>query len=131
MACPYLFTYDEQAGRWEHDTTVLYHLVGPQAEKVQERPLQRFDGRLWLREIEPETSYVDLIAVRLITAGGREIVLKSAIPSLSVDDGQYLKLQPGEEQLLQFDVPPDALPVRAAWVIAAGYYVPHLLDESR
>jgi len=131
MACPYIFTYEAQAGRWQHDTTVLYHLVGPRAETLQERPLQRFDGRLWLREVEPETSYVDMIAVRLITADGRGIVLKSAIPSLSADDGHYLILQQGDEHLLWFDVPPGALPARAAWVVAAGYYVPQLLDESR
>ncbi len=97
-------------------------------------PAQRLDavyGRLWLREIEPETSYVDLIAVRLITAGGREIVLKSASPSLNADDGHYLILQQGDEHMLSFDVPPGALPARAAWVVAVGYYVPHLLDESR
>lgn len=131
LACPYIFTYAEQRGNWQHDTTVLYHLVGPQAEMVQERPLQRFDGRLWLREIEPEISYVDLIAVRLITADGREIMLPSARPSLSADDGNYLILRQGDEYLLTFDVPPEALPARAAWVIAAGYYVPQLLDESR
>jgi hypothetical protein len=131
QACPYIFTYDVRLGRWQHDTTILYYLVGSRAEAVQEHPLKRFDGRLLLREIEPETSYVDWVAVRLITADGREIILKSTLQSLSNDDSRYLILHQGDEHLLWFDVPPSALPARQASVIAAGYYVPKLLDETR
>jgi tetratricopeptide (TPR) repeat protein len=127
-ACPYIFTYNDQSRQWAIDTTILYKLVRPQAETTQARPLSRFDGQLLLREVEPETSYVDMIAVRLITADGREITLKLNDPLLGAADRHYLVLHQGDQRLLTFDVPEGALPAREAWVVAAGYYIPLPFD---
>ncbi len=124
MACPYVYTFNAQQYVWQFDTTILYKLVGPQSKAFQVRSLTQFDGRLQLREVEPETSYVDMLAVRLITADGREIVVYSTEPLLRVDDGQSLVLHQGDQYELTFDVPPAVLPARQAWVIAAGYYIP-------
>ncbi len=124
MACPYIFTYEADRRAWLMDTTILYKLVGPEAETTQARRLTRFDGRLLLREVEPETSYVDRIAVRLLMSDGRTLTLTLHDPLLSAADGHYLILHQGDEQLLTFDVPAGALPVRETWVIATGYYVP-------
>ena len=126
MACPYVFTFNARQNEWQFDTTILYKLVGPQAQTTQERRLTRFDGRLGLQEMEPETSYVDTLAVRVITANGREMILKASEPVLSADDGQYLVLHQGDRHLFSFDLPPGALPARQAWVIASGYYVPDI-----
>jgi tetratricopeptide (TPR) repeat protein len=126
MACPYIYTFNAQQHAWQFDTTILYKLVGPQAKTLQTRPLLRFDGRLRLQEVEPEISYVDMLAVRLITADGREIVLQPHEPLLKTEDGQSLVLHQGDQHELTFDVPPGALPARQAWVIAAGYYLPYV-----
>jgi len=124
MACPYIFTYDADHHTWSMDTTILYKLVGLEAETTQVRRLTRFDGRLLLREVEPEISYVDQIAVRLVTTDGRALTLKLNDPLLGAADGRYLILHQADEHLLTFDIPAEALPVREAWVIATGYYVP-------
>ena len=123
-ACPYVFTYDERRADWSADTTILYRLVGPEAKTTQERSLAHFDGRLWLRELEPETSYIDMLYVRIIAADGRELVLYPDDPVLAADDGRTLILRQGDERLLYFGAPDGALPARQAWVGASGYYVP-------
>jgi tetratricopeptide (TPR) repeat protein len=124
-ACPHVFTYDDQHQDWLPDTTIIYKLIGPEAEQRQARPLTRFDGRLWLRELEPETSYVDQLYVRVLTADGRWFTLTPSDPALIADDGDYLILQQGGERMLEFEFPPGALPVRQAWAVADGYYVPY------
>jgi tetratricopeptide (TPR) repeat protein len=128
-ACPYVYTYDEQHGEWLPDTTILYELVGPEAERLQARQLERFDGRLWLRELEPETSYVDQLAVRVLTADERWLTLTPDDPALASDDGDYIILYQGDERLLVFDLPSGALPFQQAWVVAEGYYVPYGKEE--
>jgi tetratricopeptide (TPR) repeat protein len=128
-ACPYVFTYDDQRHAWVPDTTIIYKLVGAEAEQSQARQLTRFDGRLWLRELGPETSYVDRLYVRVLTADGRWLVLALDDPALAADDGDYLILRQGDERLLTFDLPPDALPIQQAWVVAEGYYVPYIEEE--
>jgi hypothetical protein len=128
-ACPYVFTCDDQSDRRLPDTTILYHLIGPEAERLQARPLARFDGRLWLREVEPETSYIDRLCVRVVTADRRRLVLTPDSLVLAPDDGDYLVLHQGDGQQLTFDLPPGALPVRQAWVLAEGYYVPYSEEE--
>ena len=122
--CPYIFTYDDQSRQWSFDTTILYKLVGPQAETTQARRLARFNGQLLLREVEAETSYVDMIAVRLITADGREITLNLNDPLLGAADGHYLVLHQGDQRVLTFNVPEGSLPARETWVVATGYYIP-------
>ncbi|HTP07325.1 MAG TPA: tetratricopeptide repeat protein [Anaerolineae bacterium] len=124
MACPYVYTFDPQQNHWQFDTTILYKLVGPQAKATQARRLARFDGRLLIREVEPEVSYIDSLEVRLIAADGREIILKPDSVLLSAIDQRYLVLQQGDQQVLTFNVPEGILPAREAAVIATGYYVP-------
>jgi tetratricopeptide (TPR) repeat protein len=124
-ACPYVFTYDNQYRDLLLDTTIIYRLIGPEAEQLQARPLTRFDGRLWLRELEPETSYVDQLYVRVLTADGRWLTLAPDVPALIADDGDYLILQQGDERILEFELPSGALPIQQAWVVADGYYVPY------
>ena len=50
-------------------------------------------------------------------------------PALAADDGSYLILRQGDERLLEFDLPANALPVQQAWVVTAGYYVPYDEEE--
>jgi tetratricopeptide (TPR) repeat protein len=124
-ACPYVFTYNSQHQGWFPDTTILYKLIGPEAEQFQARPLTRFDGRLWLCELEPEASYIDRLYVHVLTVNGRWLTLTSGDSRLAADDGDYLILHQGDERLLEFDLPPGALPAQQAWVVAEGYYLPY------
>lgn len=124
LACPQVYTYAAGAGDWRFDTTILYKLVGPERETAQARRLARFDGRLWVRELEPEISYIDRLYVRVIDGDGRVYTLQAAHPALAQSDGEYLVLHPGDGALLTFDGYGAVPAPREAWVVAEGYYTP-------
>lgn len=122
-ACPFVYTWDGTA--WALDTVILYNLVGAEAEAVQPRALQRFDGRLWIREIEPETSYIDRIVVQITDSSGGIHILTSGVPELQDSDDRYLVLNQGDDVLLEFAGYDEIADIRDVQVIAEGYYVPY------
>ncbi len=124
MACPYVFTYDGESQEWLWDTTILYKLVGAEQEALQRRRLARFDGRLLVREVEPEISYIDQLYVVMVGDNGQEQVLPAPLSVLQEADGQYLVLRPGDEVLLNFEGYAALPAARQVWVVAKGYYVP-------
>lgn len=129
-ACPYVFTYDQNRSSWQPDTTILYDLVGPARETLQSRSLTRFDGRLLIREVEPETSYIDLIFVVVTDGAGQEIKLSPQHPMLQMADQQYFVLNYGEEILLTFDRYREIEAPKEFRVVAQGYYI-SLQDRRR
>lgn len=122
-ACPFVYTWDGTA--WALDTVILYNLVGAEAEAAQPRALQRFDGRLRIREIEPETSYINRIVVQITDGSGRIHILASGLPELQASDDRYLILNQGDDVLLEFAGYDEITDIRDAQVIAEGYYVPY------
>lgn len=145
QACPFVFTYEHNIGEWLFDTTILYNIVGPEGEQVQARPLARFDGRLLIREVEPEQSWIDLLAVIGVGADGTVTTWLPQAAALRRADDVYLHLEQGDEVVVSF-VPADpeladallAAPLPAAaspagaahwWVVAEGYYVPYAVAE--
>lgn len=118
--CPYVFTFDPAQHAWKFDTTVLYDLMGPQREATQTRRLARFDGRLLIREVEPETSYITSIYILATDRAGRQFKLQ---PETKIG-ATGLVLHQGDEVLLSFsDLPFQGTPARID-VVARGYYVP-------
>jgi len=73
---------------------------------------------------------VDQLYVRILTADDGWLTLTPDDPLLVADDGDYLILHQGDERLLEFTLPPGALPVQQAWVVADGYYVPYGHDKE-
>lgn len=124
LACPYVFTYDQAAKTWALDTTIIYGLVGPESEATQQRRLQHFDGRLLIREVEPEISYLDQVYVLAIGKDGREHILGHDLPALQSADSNYLILKQGEHQWLHFPGIADLDKIQQYWVVARGYYEP-------
>ncbi len=124
LACPYVFTYDEANQRWALDTTIIYGLVGPENEATQPRPLQHFDGRLLIREVEPEISYLDQVYVLAIDGDGRKHILQHQLPALQSSDGNYLILHQGDSQWINFPGFANLENIQQYWVVARGYYEP-------
>lgn len=119
--CPYVFTFDRQQNTWKFDTTVLYDLRGAQRTAIQTRRLTRFDGRLLIREVEPETSYIASIYILATDSTGRQFKLYPR-PEIGTAD---LVLHQGDEVLLSFgDLPFQGKPASID-VVARGYYVPN------
>jgi tetratricopeptide (TPR) repeat protein len=124
LACPYVYTFDPAAGRWQMATTILTGHLGPGAERLDRRPLAHFDGRLLIREVEPEVSYIDQLYIVVVDGRGRETILRPALAELAAADGRYLVLVQGDELLLHFPGFAALVDVSTVYVAARGYYMP-------
>ncbi len=124
LACPYVFTYNEANKAWVLDTTIIYGLVGPENEATQQRPLQHFDGRLLIREVEPEISHLDQVYVVAIDEDGQKHLLQHQLPALQSADENYLILHQGDSQWLYFSGFDNLENIQQYWVVARGYYEP-------
>jgi tetratricopeptide (TPR) repeat protein len=124
QACPFVFTYNVERQRWVRDNVILYELVGLENERSQWRQLDHFDGRLLIRELEPEISYLDEVYVVVIDATGRQTILRHDFTPLQAADGRRWVMRQGDQLLLTF---PDYESLTAGmqfWVVATGYYLP-------
>ncbi len=124
LACPYVFTFDPQTNDWQFYTTIIYGLNHQSREALQARPLGNFDGRLILREVEPEVSYLDQIAVVVVDSAGTSHVLRSQVKLLERADGQYLVLRRGDAVELSFAGFDRIHAPQHFSIEAKGYYVP-------
>lgn len=131
LACPYVFTYDINRGAWLFDTTILYGLNRRGLEDSQLRPLSRFDGRLIVREVEPESSHIDQISVVVVDRLGQLHILQPQLKILDSADGDYLILHQGDEVHLNFNEFQHIKGAVSFRVEAKGYYVPLTRDSLR
>lgn len=121
--CPHVYTYNTEQQAWSYDTTILYKLVGKESETVQTRALKNFDGRLLLREVEPEMSYIDQLYVIVTDNEGKVHTLPAQLDQLRDADGRYVVLRTGDELLVTFDGFDEIRSLRQASVVAKGYYI--------
>ena len=77
-----------------------------------------------IREIDPETSYIDSLSVILFYPDGRKEVLVPEREELRAIDGRYLVTNQGDEVEVAFGEPGDWAFERAE-ITAHGYYDPY------
>ena len=87
--------------------------------------MRQFTGTLLVKEQDPETSYIDYMAVKILVEDGREYVLFADHPKLRARDEEYVILNQGEELLIHFDDFPEDISQAEVYVIAKGYYEPY------
>ena len=122
-SCPFLYTFDETTGTWINEGSLLYGFWGKERESVDKRILSHFDGRLLLKEVEAEISYIDFLSVKMILTNGEQINIPAMNDALRFVDGDYLKLQQGDEVEVGFDTA--SLDSNSTYlVVAKGYYQP-------
>jgi tetratricopeptide (TPR) repeat protein len=124
LACPYVYTFDQGSNRWLFETTIIHKLDRMDLETVQSRTLKRFDGRLIVREVEPEISHLDRILVVVTDRLGQSHVLRPQLKSLQNSDGQYLVLHRRDEVMLIFEGFDRIDRPVGSRVEAEGYYTP-------
>jgi hypothetical protein len=86
--------------------------------------LHRFDGRILIREVEPEVSYIDSVFVLADCADGRKELFRPQNELLRRDDRRYVLLTNGEELMVTFDVPASGLCDGTYSLSTRGFYVP-------
>ena len=128
-SCPFIFTYSAQSRSWESEGHILYRVNSPLLEATDEKELKRFDGRVIVKEQDPETSFIDFMYVKATALDGSETLLYPQNQTLRSQDRVYLKLRKGEQLEVKFDFPLNFLATYT--LVARGYYVPFRKAENR
>lgn len=128
-SCPYVYTYSVDKRSWVKEGVILYGRNSKLRESFDELLLDRFDGRILIREEDPETSFLDSIKIRAIDRSGREFVLQSNQGKLNFTDGQYVELRQGDELIINFDLP-ESFVAQKYVLEASGYYEPYASNPS-
>ncbi|MHB8883247.1 MAG: hypothetical protein ACYC69_17280 [Thermodesulfovibrionales bacterium] len=123
-ACPFIFTRESPEGEWLPQGTILTHHNGKDQEKTDVVGLGAFSGSILIREIDPETSYIDSLSVVLYYADGSREVLLPDKDELMAADGNYLVTNQGDDVVVGFGKPSRTGFVRAE-AVASGYYEPY------
>lgn len=129
-SCPYIYTYSAGDDSWFSEGVILYGVNSKSKEKTVEIELTKFDGRVLIREKDPEDSFLDAAYIKAIFLDGRETILYAQNRSLRAADGNYLKLRRGEEIIIDF-APPPGLNASQYLLGMTGYYIPHRSTQVR
>jgi hypothetical protein len=123
-SCPYVYTYSAQSSSWVNEGVILYGINAKRKETMDQKDLARFDGRILIKEKDPEDSYIDAVYVREILMDGSEKTLYPKNETLRSADHSYLRLKQGEDIRIDFDLPPTSTTGR--YILGmVGYYIPH------
>lgn len=127
MQCPFVFSFNSVSQSWDFETTILYQIVSKDNERTQTRELTMFDGRLLIREVEPEVSRIDAtwVIVEDIYGNYHELYPSNAL--LNEADGDYLILHQGDAILLEFPEFKTIENPKRFFVVARGYYEPNYI----
>ena len=120
-SCPYIYTSSIEQRSWLREGRILYGKDGKDKESVDSIPLKNFHGSVLIKEIDPETSYIDSLHITAMV-DGREIRLASRNPKLRYNDGDYLILKMGQQIRVDFEIP-RGLHLNDYVLVAKGYYV--------
>lgn len=123
-SCPYVYTYSPDSQTWTREGVILYALNEKRKESWDERPLQKFDGRVLIKEEDDEESFIDSVFVRAIALDGQETILNPANIQLAATDNRYVSLKKGDQLLVEFPRARNAIGVRYV-LEAVGYYIPN------
>jgi type II secretory pathway pseudopilin PulG len=122
-SCPYVFTYDSSQQDFMKETNILYAQNKKSKEGWDTIKLKHFDGRLQIKEIDRETSFIDCIYILATDKNGKTKIYKPNNNALIYRDYSYVKLTRGNSFILNF---PTFSNIEASSysVISSGYYIP-------
>ena len=127
-SCPYVFTY-APPGYWVPEGHMIYGYRGKRKENTERKTLTHFDGRILIRENDPETSYIDMVRVEAKCPDRSVTGLLPDEEVLREVDGRYLVLAQGKELLLNFHPSMSMVTNCIFTLVSTGYYVTHPLGS--
>ncbi|MFZ0063677.1 MAG: hypothetical protein WAL47_16715, partial [Pyrinomonadaceae bacterium] len=122
-SCPFVYTYSAR-GTWENEGHILYGRNGLLKESTDEKQLKRFDGRVIIKEEDPEESFIDFVYIKAKLVDGSERLLYPDNQALRFQDGNYLTMKQGQQIELQFEQPSDLFIISYS-IVSRGYYIPY------
>lgn len=129
-SCPYIYTYSASRKSWLTQGVILHNVNKKEKETTDEKPLLEFDGRILIKEKDPEDSFIDSMFIRAISPDGSETILYPQNKKLRHSDEDYLKLKQGEQLIVNFNLPKNFIS-RKYVLVAKGYYIPYRQIPAR
>jgi hypothetical protein len=122
-SCPYIYTYSTKDRIWLNEGVILYGINQKHKETTDEKELIEFDGRVLIKEKDPEVSFIDAVYIKAILIDGSQRLIYPKNKTLRFADRNYLKLKQGEEIRIDFDL---SHPSKISKYIlgVSGYYIP-------
>ena len=129
-SCPYVYTYSAEQGRWLEEGVILPGINEKYKEATDEKLLRGFNGRILIKEKDPEDSFIDSMFIKAVAPDGRESILYPRNARLRFSDAEYLKLKQGDQVVVDFDLPKDFIAHQYV-LVTRGYYVPYKMARAR
>jgi hypothetical protein len=125
-SCPYVYTYSLEEKAWVSEGHILFAKKGKAKKGVDVKRLARFDGRILMKEMEREMTFIDSLQLKVLADDGRETILYPQLDLLRSQDNKYLTLHHGEQLEIHFRLPPEFILNSASqkyFLFAEGYYL--------
>jgi hypothetical protein len=129
-SCPYIYTYSAEKGTWLNEGVTLAGINEKYKESIDEKLLSRFDGRILIKEIDPEESFIDSMFIRAVAPDGNESILYPQNDKLRFSDGAYLRLKQGDRLIVNFDLPKNLIAHKYV-LVTKGYYIRYKTAPAR
>jgi hypothetical protein len=121
-SCPYVYVYVKSSRKWIKGGTLISNLEGKENERESRLPIPTdIDGRILIRELERETSYLDQVYLTVELQDGTHTIIYPKNEDLRLHDSTYLVLTQGQELLLEFSLP--KAEIKTIQIISRGYFV--------
>lgn len=122
-SCPYVYTYSAGENLWLSEGHMLDKMKGEANIGFDVKRINRFDGRLIVRENDPEIAYIDHMYVIHESSAGQKSIFLPQNDQLKHVDNNYVILRQNEQILIPFDANPN---LQGSFkIVVYGYYVPY------
>lgn len=123
-SCPIVFTYQPDSDFWTNEGEILIGAIGSDLKRSEEIVLSEYKGRVMIREIENETSFIDQVRLIVTDIHGNRHAFLSDLPELRYNDDIGVRLDIGDNLELEFDVDKSISSSDEVRLAVTGFYVP-------
>ncbi len=123
-SCPFLFVTDELGYPERNLGHVIADRIGKDGEGSSFTPIPPGTAKFIIRELEPETTYINYASLRVVKNNGTKHTYVANQDDIKMNDFDYMMIQTGESKEILFpDYIPDSTD-RAVTIEISGYYEP-------
>lgn len=114
--CPFLYSFDPaKKYPWVYENTFIYELDSPEKKATQRRKLRTLTNKFYIRELEPETSYIEKLQLIAVTP--------SVEMSLRRIDKRAASLTLSQGDIIPIEFEPIPEGTTELYLEATGYYI--------
>ena len=129
-SCPYVYTYNRKTMSWINEGVIIYGHSSKDKEAFNYKSLSKFHGQILIKEVDPETSYLNEFRIELYGKDGEKEYLSAIDAKLALDDDQYIILEEGEEYIVNFEERKYEFEISNVILVSKGYYIPYIYNTG-